>query len=432
MPHKMNMRNTDSRLPNAAFRSPVLPLIGVLAAGLMLTRCDNIAGLDQIGGTSEYVGASICMNCHREVHAAWSQSKHAHALDALRDAGQESNGDCLPCHATGYGQRGFVSRTLTPGMAGVQCEACHGPGARHVGSRKPADILRVPNSATCGLCHTGASQPQHEELRNSAHYQSLETIRNAMDKSDSCLVCHSLDYQQAVWRNESRVAKGLQPIVLPSITDDSTTNNPIESVGCGSCHHPHGSGQSKQLRFDPIETCAQCHTDRSPSTSTPPHSPQSNILSSTGGLQLDASTDKAIPFNDLLSIHGTVVQMDGCFRCHGVRATQAEPTDANPNLTGHTFEVSNDNCLPCHNSIDANNLRESAKADIAARVAALRQRIASVNRASLPGVHQGLLDAAAYNIDFVEADPGNGSHNARYVRNLLNATTRLLDRIGAP
>jgi hypothetical protein len=37
---------------------------------------------------------------------------------------------CLSCHVTGYGKTGgFENLEETPGLTGVQCEMCHGPGS---------------------------------------------------------------------------------------------------------------------------------------------------------------------------------------------------------------------------------------------------------------------------------------------------------------
>ena len=83
-------------------------------------------------------------------------------------AGRELPGDearkCFGCHTTGSTTSGaFSAEAATPG---VSCEACHGPGARHVASaiaRKesrgsgtiftPAGLDRVDAVDFCGACH---------------------------------------------------------------------------------------------------------------------------------------------------------------------------------------------------------------------------------------------------------------------------------------
>jgi hypothetical protein len=71
---------------------------------------------------------------------------------------------CATCHTTGYRLTSYDSAQPKATKAqwsemGVGCEACHGPGAKHVRSRKKADIRNpasqpVPvQSRLCGYCH---------------------------------------------------------------------------------------------------------------------------------------------------------------------------------------------------------------------------------------------------------------------------------------
>jgi Flp pilus assembly protein TadD len=73
-----------------------------------------------------------------------------------------ANKECLECHATGidvrYGRAAHSwSTELTD--AGVACEACHGPGARHAETKAKEDIVRPDHIdkelafAICARCH---------------------------------------------------------------------------------------------------------------------------------------------------------------------------------------------------------------------------------------------------------------------------------------
>lgn len=103
------------------------------------------------GGTGAYVGAGACAGCHPQIVQEWSQSQHAHAMETLERESSKPN--CVPCHVTGYGQvGGFIDMERTPHLAGVGCEACHGPGAAHLANpSRPYGRVSLPN---CTGCHT--------------------------------------------------------------------------------------------------------------------------------------------------------------------------------------------------------------------------------------------------------------------------------------
>jgi hypothetical protein len=103
----------------------------------------------------DWVGAETCAaECHPQVLASWRKTAHARAAASLGERSRD--GRCLVCHATGEGS---ATRSR---LAGVQCEACHGPGAAY----SPEDVMRdLPlarklglrdlsdPAATCSRCH---------------------------------------------------------------------------------------------------------------------------------------------------------------------------------------------------------------------------------------------------------------------------------------
>ncbi|MCL5103074.1 MAG: cytochrome c family protein [Armatimonadetes bacterium] len=118
----------------------VLLLILVIASGVTVVAQDK-----------KYGGVDNCKMCHPDPYADWSKTAHAKSFDLLVNVGQEKNAECLPCHSTGYGKGGFVDDAATPGLKGTTCEACHGPGADHMGDK--TKIQRVPPATTCSACH---------------------------------------------------------------------------------------------------------------------------------------------------------------------------------------------------------------------------------------------------------------------------------------
>lgn len=120
------------------------------AAGQPATPADEAAG---------YAWAGACKECHADIHAAWSHTKHATALNRIR-GDDRTSGDCIGCHVTG------PKRLLSDGdavpNAGVQCEGCHGPGLAHAeaaraGSPTQPPMPRKVAQATCETCHNAKS-----------------------------------------------------------------------------------------------------------------------------------------------------------------------------------------------------------------------------------------------------------------------------------
>jgi hypothetical protein len=104
-------------------------------------------------GPKDHTGADACGACHPAILASWKTTAHARASDASVLGARARDGVCLSCHATAR-------------LAGVQCEACHGPGAAY----SPADVMRdLPlaralglrdAAASCKRCHVGSTTPR--------------------------------------------------------------------------------------------------------------------------------------------------------------------------------------------------------------------------------------------------------------------------------
>ena len=154
----------------------VLGLGATIAATLLLP----------LGARAQYVGVARCRVCHLPEMKSWEQTrmakafellkpgvaaetKRAHKLDPAKDYTNDPG--CLACHTTGYGQPGgFISLEKTPNLAGVQCEACHGPGTGYLKPNlmslqnkeyKRSDLVAagmvVPSAETCKRCHNEKS-----------------------------------------------------------------------------------------------------------------------------------------------------------------------------------------------------------------------------------------------------------------------------------
>lgn len=104
-------------------------------------------------GQAGYVGVERCATCHEPAYRFWKGTRHARAYETLQRQHKEFNLDCVGCHVTGYEKPGGSTVTFVDGLKDVQCESCHGPGARHVVDRRRESIDRVPKPALCETCH---------------------------------------------------------------------------------------------------------------------------------------------------------------------------------------------------------------------------------------------------------------------------------------
>ncbi len=114
-----------------------------------------------------YIGAEKCKMCHKIQYDSWSQTKHAKATaDAQNSTSPKFETACLSCHAT----------NKDAALAGVQCEACHGPGSEYktisvmkdLAKAKAAGLI-IPTQATCDGCHDGKDHHKKQAFTRDVH-----------------------------------------------------------------------------------------------------------------------------------------------------------------------------------------------------------------------------------------------------------------------
>jgi predicted CXXCH cytochrome family protein len=162
-----------------------------------------------------------------------------------------------------------------------------------------------------------------------------------------CASCH-----------EARAALKSWGVNVNYIERDSTAAaNYFPATTCGLCHNPHGSPNSKQLRF-PIDVaapeqnlCVKCHMRRiepTPASSrgAQPHAPQGAIYYGIGGYR--NPTYFVYADQQVATTHASgTANPRQCAGCHVVGFSKLDPlTNMTIFSTGHTFRP-----IPC---LDAN------------------------------------------------------------------------------
>jgi hypothetical protein len=124
-----------------------------------------------------YKGATACSACHFKQYMAWKKTKHSTDAFAKLPAKYKADASCLACHSTGFGAAsGFKDEASTKGLAGTTCEACHGPGSKHIETAQPftgkqpapADLEKIRGTIykvlpqnVCMRCHVDQVHKEH-------------------------------------------------------------------------------------------------------------------------------------------------------------------------------------------------------------------------------------------------------------------------------
>ena len=161
----------DMQMLMAAYQDQ-LKIIGFAGLGL---RPVPHPQMEVNGG---FVGSKKCQSCHEQSYDVWIRSGHGRAYKTLADLDPPRNFDpeCVSCHVIGWHptnyfpyKGGFESVEKTPHLINTGCEACHGPGERHVQAELGSD----------------------ETLQEK--YRKAMVITKEESKKRQCAACHDLD-----------------------------------------------------------------------------------------------------------------------------------------------------------------------------------------------------------------------------------------------
>jgi hypothetical protein len=207
----------------------------------------------------------------------WTIGDALRSLPSLEEAaGRDISGDesrnCFSCHGTGAVVKNVLQ--LDQLIPGVTCEACHGPGERHVvamrlGNSEDPYIFNPktldPETLSqefCGACHRGvdtvAMMPDLGGIDN-VRFQPYRLLTSrAHDSKDAhfaCTACHDphVDLKQgdAIYDSKCTTCHPLRGAERPATGDRENGPDwkrsspssvykscPVENERCVSCHMP--------------------------------------------------------------------------------------------------------------------------------------------------------------------------------------------------
>ncbi len=201
---------------------------------------------------------------------------------------------CFGCHTTASSiEAKFDEANLIPG---VSCEACHGPGARHVEDMGIAKVMG--------------------EISGSTHIFNPRSLHPA-DSVDFCGACHGTTWDIKLSGNKGVSNARSQPYRLQQSKCWGLGDARLTCLGC---HDPHKQLQTEASAYD--GTCLSCHTG-SPAAA--------NKNASTDGKRSDSHSGRKCPVatKDCVSCHMPKVdvpEMHYAFTDHRIRIVR--PGDA--------------------------------------------------------------------------------------------------------
>jgi DmsE family decaheme c-type cytochrome len=186
---------------------------------------------------AEYVGEAACIGCHAVEGKHFGWTLHARIFRNNPRGALEARG-CEACHGPGSRHlRNVNDRSALIGFTrgwgttverqNEQCLACH-QGGRRIHWPGSAHAL---NRVACADCHNPM-----------ARFSGTGLLR-ASGISETCFECHA--QQRAEFRRRSHM-----PL-------------PEGKMSCSDCHEPHGSVTRPLLAADSVNTlCFACHADK--------------------------------------------------------------------------------------------------------------------------------------------------------------------------
>jgi hypothetical protein len=166
-----------------------------------------------------YQSPQRCRECHELEFQAWSNTTHAQAsFDPVFQTYlqmAEEPGECFACHTTGYSA--ITGQFM---LAGVTCEACHGP---YRPEHPQESMVIAASQDLCGACHPSTLL----EWQSSRHGEV----------GVACVDCHEVHTQK---------------------TRAAAATNAL----CAGCHQDHTQSLTHTIHQAADVRCVACHLAR--------------------------------------------------------------------------------------------------------------------------------------------------------------------------
>ena len=232
----------------------ILEIFGMNAS---LETKDVLAVIGHKNGGYAFVGTDFQVYPSEGLLVSESEPPYEPPHNEIGIKGKELDASqrCLGCHATGFSvsEKTFVE-------PGVGCEACHGPGKKHVDTRGSADTIVKPSDLppdrsrmVCGQCHSLGKDPSGKHpfpvMRDGG------TLKPYQPGQDMAL--GFVDDKPVIAR------KGGEYSLLVQSPEY------YAKQVCMDCHDPHGRNENpSMLIHGTSETCLRCHRISFPDLST--------------------------------------------------------------------------------------------------------------------------------------------------------------------
>jgi predicted CXXCH cytochrome family protein len=168
--------------------------------------------------------------------------------------GQNWNGMCAECHSTNL-VKGYdpVARTFSTTWSEIDvgCEACHGPGSRHVAWAQMPPMARPDSDSYELVIRTGGVSSRHQvELCAPCHSRRTELGDYDHTRSDLLDNIIPSELREGLYHADGQILE--EVYVYGSFVQSKMFAN---DVRCSDCHDVH----SLQLVKQGNELCTQCH-----------------------------------------------------------------------------------------------------------------------------------------------------------------------------